>query len=264
MERGLVSSREKARGLILAGQVLVNGACISKAGELCVNTDEVSLKSLPRYVSRGGDKLESFHKISSFEISGLIFMDVGSSTGGFSDYLLQHGALRVYAVDVGTNQLAYQLRQDERVVSLEKTHILKLESSAIPDLIQGFVCDLSFISLNLVVPHLRNFAIQDHFLVLLVKPQFEVQRDQVGKGGVVRDRDAIFKALLRVRVTLHQAGYGTERVEFSRIAGPKGNVEFFFLARPSVPDIVSEMDIFEKILEKENFFARKSDLATSD
>ena len=256
MDRGLVHSREKSRGLILAGQVLVNGLCVSKAGALFADSDEITVKSLPKYVSRGGDKLESFHKFACFKIRDLVFMDVGSSTGGFTDFLLQNGALRVYAVDVGTNQLAYQLRQDERVVSLEKTHILKLKPSSVPETIQGFVCDLSFISLNLVLPHLKNFADDSHFLILLVKPQFEVQRGQVGKGGVVRERDDIFQAILKVRGTLLELGYGVEKVEFSRVAGPKGNVEFFLLGRASGPDLITESNILEKIREKEEYFAK--------
>jgi len=202
--------------------------------------------------------MESFHKISKFPIQDFVFMDVGASTGGFTDYLLQNGAARIYAVDVGTNQLAYSLRQNQKVVCLEKTHIKSLQPIQIPEPIDGFVCDVSFISLDRVIPLLKKFGKTPHFFVLLVKPQFEVQKEQVGKGGVVRHRSDILQALLKIASVLYEEDYGIEGVEFSRVAGPKGNVEFFFWASSDSSSKLAEPEFEKKIIEKEVFFSQKS------
>jgi 23S rRNA (cytidine1920-2'-O)/16S rRNA (cytidine1409-2'-O)-methyltransferase len=255
VQRGLVASREKAQRLILAGLVSINGSSNLKAGSQVDSSVSVEIKQLPRYVSRGGDKLESCHTLLGFDTTDLVFMDVGASTGGFTDFLLQQGAARVYAVDVGTNQLAYQLRENPQVFSLEQTHINELDPQEIPESIDGFLCDVSFISLSRVIPSFKRFSKKQHFVVVLAKPQFEVQKPQVGKGGVVRDQRSIHLGLKRVYDTLIEEGYGILGLEFSRIPGPKGNVEFFFYARSGSKSLLGDSNLMEKIKEKEVYYS---------
>ncbi|MCJ8345881.1 TlyA family RNA methyltransferase, partial [bacterium] len=165
VELELFDSREKAKRMILAGQVLVDDKVVDKPGVSIKKDQQIRVKSQQKYVSRGGDKLESVYNSVRFEIDGLRFMDVGSSTGGFTDFLLQNGADYVYAVDVGTNQLAWKIRNDNRVLSLEKTHIKHLKIDQIPEAVDGFVIDVSFISLQTVLPLLPKFAKSSHFIV---------------------------------------------------------------------------------------------------
>jgi len=228
VEKGLVNSRETARGLILANQVLVNQVLVDKAGFFLKGDEVVEIKSQPKYVSRGGDKLESVLQELGFLIEGLDFLDIGSSTGGFTDFLLQNGARRVFALDVGSNQLAWKLRQDPRVVSLENTHIRDLKPQMLPFIPDACVIDVSFISLGRVIPCLPSLLRPDHFVIPMFKPQFEVGRQNIGKGGIVKDGDAIVKALLQFCALVNELGYGIEQVAYSRLAGQKGNIEYFF------------------------------------
>lgn len=230
VEQGLVETRQKAQALILAGQVMVDSQRQDKPGKLIAEDSVLELKNQMKYVSRGGDKLESAHQALGFPVKGLSFLDVGASTGGFTDFLLQNGARQVFAVDVGTNQLAWKLRQDERVVSLEQFHARDLKPEQLPFPIQGIVMDVSFISLRHLIPVVRELADEGHHLIPMFKPQFEVGREHIGRKGVVRDEEVIREALIAFCGFLQGLGYGIENMAFSRIAGPEGNIEFFFHA----------------------------------
>ncbi|MBW2147671.1 MAG: TlyA family RNA methyltransferase [Deltaproteobacteria bacterium] len=228
VERGFAQSRERARAFILEGRVLVNGRRIDKTGHAVPVAAKIELKGedIP-YVSRGGLKLEGAIKSFGITVEGLTVLDVGASTGGFTDCLLQHGARRVYAVDVGYGQLAWKLRQDTRVVSLERTNIRYMDKSRIPEPVQLAVVDTSFISLDKVLPRITDI-IEDHgVIVALIKPQFEVGRGEVGKGGVVRDPKKQAGAVDRITRAARELGLKVLGVEESPLLGPKGNREFF-------------------------------------
>lgn len=225
--RGLVQSRERARALILAGQVVVGHHTVDKAGAQ-VSTD-VSLRlkgeDIP-YVSRGGLKLEKALEAFAVEVAGRVALDVGASTGGFTDCLLQRGAVRVYAVDVGYGQLAWTLRQDERVVNLERTNIRHLQPEALPERPGLAVIDASFISLDKVLPATLALLDEQAEVVALIKPQFEVGRGAVGKGGVVRDASQHEAVVERISRLSEQLGCQVLGVTESPVLGPKGNKEF--------------------------------------
>jgi 23S rRNA (cytidine1920-2'-O)/16S rRNA (cytidine1409-2'-O)-methyltransferase len=227
VDRGLVPSRERARALIMAGQVVVNDHLADKAGMQVAVDADIRLKGedIP-YVSRGGLKLEKALDAFGIDVTGLVAIDVGASTGGFTDCLLQHGAARVFAVDVGYGQLAWKLRQDSRVVNLEKTNIRYLEPAALSELPDLAVIDASFISLDKVLPPTIRLVRDGGLIIALIKPQFEVGKGEVGKGGVVRDERKHQEVI--VRVTDLAAGLGLEvrGVTESPILGPKGNREF--------------------------------------
>lgn len=227
VERGLASARERARALILAGQVLVNGAPVDKAGALVPAGARITLKApeLP-YVSRGGLKLAAALEHFGLEVRGVVALDVGASTGGFTDCLLQHGAARVYDVDVGYGQLAWRLRQDPRVVVLERTNIRHLPREAIPEAVDLAVVDVSFISLKLVLPQVLAFLRPGGAILALVKPQFEVGRGQVGKGGVVREPRLQLQAVAEIQSFAQGLGLTVVGVMPSPILGPKGNQEY--------------------------------------
>jgi 23S rRNA (cytidine1920-2'-O)/16S rRNA (cytidine1409-2'-O)-methyltransferase len=222
--RGLAESREKAKSLILAGQVWVEGQRVDKAAALVAEEAQVEVRQGLRYVSRGGLKLE--HALQAFGLNpaGWVAADVGASTGGFTDCLLQHGAARVYAIDVGYGQLDWRLRQDPRVVVMERTNARYLES--LPEAVHLVTVDASFISLRLLLPQVRRWLAEGGQVVALIKPQFEAGREQVGKGGVVRS-PAVHRAVLRDLLTWAQEnGWQVRGLARSPIKGPKGNVEF--------------------------------------
>ncbi|MCO4780934.1 MAG: TlyA family RNA methyltransferase [Candidatus Cloacimonetes bacterium] len=246
VELNYFDSREKAKRMILAGQVLIDDKVIDKPGMSIKEDQTIRVKSQQKYVSRGGDKLESVFKVVQFEVKNLKFMDVGSSTGGFTDFLLQNGAHSVYAVDVGTNQLAWKLRNDDRVHSIEKTHIKKLTVDQISNAVDGFVIDVSFISLQTVLPLLPKFARSNHFIVPMMKPQFEVGRESVGKHGVVKDETAIYQSILKTWDTLESLSYGVKKLDFSKVAGPKGNVEYFFYAEMNQTSV--DRDLINQVI----------------
>ena len=228
----MVSSRQRAKAMIMAGKVLVNDRLVTKAGHLVGLDERIEIRGtdIP-YVSRGGLKLEGALQQLNLELQNRVCLDVGASTGGFTDCLLQYGAARVYAVDVGYGQLAWKLRQDPRVVVLERTNIRHLPRESIPEPIDLATIDVSFISLKIVIPVVTSFLKGQAVILALIKPQFEVGRDQVGKGGVVRD-PALHKAVIHHLVTHFEAsGLIRETVIPSPILGPKGNREFFLLLR---------------------------------
>ncbi|MEH6701259.1 TlyA family RNA methyltransferase [Parasphingorhabdus sp.] len=231
-DRGLADSRAKAQAYIMAGLVTVAGKKIDKPGHKIASDALIELKGKDHpWVSRGGIKLDHGLQYFDIDVSGMIAMDVGSSTGGFTDVLLTGGADKVYAVDSGTNQLAWKLRQDDRVVVHEQTSARILTDQHIPEKVDIIVCDASFISLVKVLERPLEFANERAILVALVKPQFEAERNDVGKGGVVRD-DAVRKAACdKVRDWLIESGWDILGVTESPITGPKGNVEFLIGAR---------------------------------
>ncbi len=233
VERHLAPSRQRARAMILAGKVLVNNKPTTKAGYLVSATDVIGLKKkdIP-YVSRGGLKLEGALQSLELKPNGCICLDVGASTGGFTDCLLQHGASRVYAVDVGYGQLAWKLRQDPRVVVIERTNIRHMATETIPEPVDLVTIDVSFISLRIVVPAVTVFMGRDARILALIKPQFEVGRNQVGKGGVVKDARLHAGVIEKLSAFFKTKGLTSNVVLPSPILGPKGNREFFiFLER---------------------------------
>ena len=227
LERGLAPSREKAKALIMAGQVVVDDHLADKAGLMVSLTAEIRLKGEPLpYVSRGGLKLAEGLDLFGIKVDGLAALDVGASTGGFTDCLLQRGARRVIAVDVGYGQLAWKLREDPRVLSLEKTNIRHLEPETLPELADIAVIDASFISLDKVLPPTLRLIKEEATVVALIKPQFEVGRGQVGKGGVVRDEKKHAEVVAAITALAESLGLLVLGVRDSPILGPKGNKEF--------------------------------------
>lgn len=227
LERGLTHSRERARALILAGKVVVGEHAVDKAGTQVPCDAEVRLKGedIP-YVSRGGLKLAKGLEAFGIAVEGRVAIDVGASTGGFTDCLLQRGAAKVFAVDVGYGQLAWKLRQDTRVVNLERTNIRHLTPAVLDEQPDLAVIDASFISLDLVLPPTLNLLAGSAEVVALIKPQFEVGRGQVGKGGVVRDAGQHARVVEKIRSLAESLGCRVLGVTESPIRGPKGNREF--------------------------------------
>jgi 23S rRNA (cytidine1920-2'-O)/16S rRNA (cytidine1409-2'-O)-methyltransferase len=232
VEQGLAPSRERARALILAGEVLAGDRPVQKAGELVAPDAALRLRSEPMpFVSRGGLKLA--HALTTFaiDVGGVTALDVGASTGGFTDCLLQRGAARVYCVDVGHGQLDWKIASDPRVVAIDRANIRHLARERIPERCDLAVVDVSFISLRLVLPVLPPFLVPGAPLVTLVKPQFEVGRGNVGKGGIVRDEAARAAAVAAVAAAATELGFAVLGQTTSPITGGKGNVEFLLHLR---------------------------------
>jgi 23S rRNA (cytidine1920-2'-O)/16S rRNA (cytidine1409-2'-O)-methyltransferase len=231
VERGLAESRTRAQALILAGLAFVGDRKIDKAGQQIAEDAEVSVKGRDHpWVSRGGIKLDHALTHLGWDVTGAVAIDVGSSTGGFTDVLLSRGAARVYAVDSGTNQLAWKLRQDERVIVHEQTSARILTADHIPEPVDLIVCDASFIALSKVLPVPMHFAREGARMVALIKPQFEAERQEVGKKGVVRDPAVHERVCAEVRDWLENAGWEVLDLVASPITGPEGNVEFLIAA----------------------------------
>ena len=231
VKKGLAHSRQRAAALIFAGKVRVEGRQASKAGERVAPEARVEiLDSDDTYVSRGGVKLASALDGFSIQVAEVVAMDVGASTGGFTDCLLQRGANKIYAVDVGYGQLAWRLRQDPRVVVLERYNVRYLTSEQVPVLVDLAVIDTSFISLTKVIPKVLDFLKSNGQLLALIKPQFEVGREQVGKGGVVRDPELHRKVIKDIGKFCQSQGLEVRGVKESSLLGPKGNREFFIYA----------------------------------
>lgn len=231
VDRGLVESRTRAQALILAGLVFSGERKIDKAGQALAGDAPLEVRGRDHpWVSRGGIKLD--HGLSHFgwDVAGVTAMDVGSSTGGFTDVLLTRGALKVYAVDSGTNQLAWKLRQDDRVIVHEQTSARILTEAHIPEPVDLVVCDASFISLSKVLERPLSFARVGGRLLALIKPQFEAGREEVGKGGVVRDPDVHLRICSEVKSWLTGLGWIVEGLVESPIKGPEGNIEFLIAA----------------------------------
>lgn len=227
VNRKLADSRQKAKAIIMAGNVLVNGQREIKAGTAFEENVDIEIKGKPlKYVSRGGFKLEKALQEFNFDVNNKICMDVGSSTGGFTDCMLQNGAKTVYAIDVGTNQLAWKLRQDDRVIVMEKTNIRYVEQKDIPELIDFSSIDVAFISLELVLSPVRNLLTENGQVVCLIKPQFEAGREQVGKKGVVRDSKVHIEVIEKIIIHAVNIGFNILNLDYSPITGPEGNIEY--------------------------------------
>ena len=236
-ERGLAPSREKARTLIMAGSVYVNNQKFDKPGDTVSDDAEIEVRgSTLKYVSRGGLKLEKAMQLFPIDLNGKICMDIGASTGGFTDCMLQNGAQRVYSVDVGYGQLAWQLRQDPRVVNLERTNARYLTREQVPEEIDFFSVDVSFISLRIILPAVRPLLRDGGQAVCLIKPQFEAGREKVGKKGVVRDRavhEEVVETICRFAL---ENGYSVLGLTFSPVKGPEGNIEYLaYLEKSDAP-----------------------------
>ncbi|OGW32533.1 MAG: RNA methyltransferase [Nitrospirae bacterium GWC2_42_7] len=228
VDKGIVKSRERAKALIMEGKVIVNGLMVSKAGSL-INTDsDIKLKGndIP-YVSRGGLKLDAALKFFKIDLSNKIVMDIGCSTGGFTDCALQSHARKVYAVDVGYGQFDWSLRNDPRIILLEKTNIRYLENKLVPDLIDIAVIDVSFTSLLKVLPKTLEFLQENGEILALIKPQFEVGKDLVEKGGIIKSEEKRISAVENIRTGAEQIGFKTIGLFESPVHGQKGNIEYF-------------------------------------
>jgi 23S rRNA (cytidine1920-2'-O)/16S rRNA (cytidine1409-2'-O)-methyltransferase len=230
VERGLADSREKARALILAGTVSVDGQKSDKPGHAFPEHCRIDVAAPLPYVSRGGFKLAGALDHFGIDVRGRVCLDVGASTGGFTDCLLQRGALRVYAIDVGHGQLDWKLRNDPRVVVQEGVNARYLRPGDFPESFNLAVCDASFISTTLLIPAFAPFLTEQGEMMILVKPQFEVGRDQVGKGGIVRDPELHRAACDRIRKAVEALGFTASILE-SPILGAEGNREFLLYAR---------------------------------
>jgi 23S rRNA (cytidine1920-2'-O)/16S rRNA (cytidine1409-2'-O)-methyltransferase len=227
LNRGMCDSREQAKRLVLAGEVKVNGRLVDKPAEKFGEEAVVEIKEKPKYVGRGGLKLEGALEAFGIQVSGWVCMDVGASTGGFTDCLLQRGALRVHALDVGTNQLVWKLRNDPRVISKEKFNARHMELEDIGEKVRLAVMDLSFISLTKVLPAVFGVLQEGGELVCLIKPQFELDREDIGKGGIVREEELRERAVEKIRrFVTEEHGKDWKGVIPASIAGMDGNQEF--------------------------------------
>ncbi len=237
LDRGIVETRERGRALIMAGQVVVNDHAVDKAGERVPLDSEIRLKGDPiPFVSRGGLKLQKALDEFCVDVTDLIALDSGASTGGFTDCLLQRGARKVFAVDVGYGQLAWKLRQDERVVNMEKTNIRYLQPDLLDEVPDIAVIDVSFISLDKVLPSIVRLIREGGVILALIKPQFEVGRGHVGKGGVVRDASKHQEVIDAVQLLAKNMSLEVKGTIESPILGPKGNREFLICLKKSTPE----------------------------
>ena len=226
-QRGLAESREKAKALIMAGQVYLNGQKELKAGAAVKPDDEIEVRgSRNPFVSRGGLKLQKAAEKFDIDLSGCVCMDIGASTGGFTDCMLSHGAKKVYAIDVGYGQLAWKLRTDERVVNMERTNFRYVTHNEIPEDIDFASVDVSFISLRIILPVLRELLKSDGQAVCLIKPQFEAGREKIGKKGVVRDPQVHVEVVENIVKFALENGFDVKNLDFSPIKGPEGNIEY--------------------------------------
>lgn len=227
IERGFFESREKAKAVIMAGEVFVNGQREDKAGSKFDKDAEIEVKGkVLKYVSRGGLKLEKAVEVYGIDLENKVCIDIGSSTGGFTDCMIQHGAVLVYAIDVGTNQLAWKLREDPRVVSMEKTNIRYVTEDQLPQKADFASVDVSFISLTKVLPSAICLLKEEAEMVCLIKPQFEAGREKVGKKGVVRDF-AVHREVIEMVVNFSiELNFLIKGLTFSPVKGPEGNIEY--------------------------------------
>jgi 23S rRNA (cytidine1920-2'-O)/16S rRNA (cytidine1409-2'-O)-methyltransferase len=238
VEKKLCQSRERAKALIMAGRVVVNHLPCDKPGTPFPEDIQITVKGDDlRYVSRGGQKLEAALQANRIDCSGMVCLDVGASTGGFTDCLLQHGAAQVFAVDVGYGQLAWSLRRDARVVVIERTNIRTMDPALITRQVDLVTIDTAFISLKIVVPSTLQFLGPDGIILALIKPQFEAGKGKVGKGGVVRDPALHAEIIDDLRVFFSKQSLSCGPVIPSPLLGPKGNREFMILLRPSNFDL---------------------------
>lgn len=246
-EQGLVPTREKAKAVIMAGDVYINEQKADKAGQTVSEGDKVEVRTdTLRYVSRGGLKLEKAMVSFPISLDGAVCMDIGASTGGFTDCMLQNGAKKVYAIDVGYGQLAWSLRTDDRVVNLERTNIRYVTENEVPENPDFASVDVSFISLRLVLPVAYERLRTGGEMVCLIKPQFEAGKEKVGKGGVVREKATHIEVIENVIAFAKEIGFSVLGLDFSPVKGPKGNIEYLLHIRKSQEESV-EVPITETV-----------------
>lgn len=237
--------------MILAGEVMVDGRMVDKAGTPVAEDSELEVLSRQlRYVSRGGFKLEGAIQDFALDFSGKVVLDVGASTGGFTDCALQNGAVRVYAVDVGYGQLDWKLRRDERVVNMERCNIRTLRPESIGQAIDIATMDVSFISTRLIFPVLKPLLSKDGIILSLIKPQFEAGREKVGKKGVVRDPLVHQEVLCRCIAAAAEQGLACRQITFSPLRGPEGNLEYFILLKPGTAALEAVEDCVYKVVTR--------------
>lgn len=241
-ERGLTESREKAKVLIMAGDVYVNNQKADKPGTQVSEADKIEVRSNTlKYVSRGGLKLEKAMQVYNISLEGKICADIGASTGGFSDCMLQNGAEKIYAIDVGYGQLAWKLRCDPRVVNLERTNFRYVTSEQVPDALDFASVDVSFISLKLILPVLHTLLKNDATAVCLIKPQFEAGKENVGKKGVVRDISVHKDVVNTITSFMVDTGFSVVGLDFSPIKGPQGNIEYLaYIKKSAAPSYMAD------------------------
>ena len=253
VNRGLFETRARAQAEIMAGNVLVNENKIDKPGT-AINED-VCIRILGNqipYVSRGGLKLEKALQVFPVSVKDKIVADIGASTGGFSDCALQNGAKKIYAVDVGYGQLAWKLRQDERVINLERTNVRYLTSDVLGELVDVVTIDVAFISLSLVLPVVFSILKDDGFVIALIKPQFEAGKDKIGKKGVVKDAQVHQEVITNVINFAKEKGFGIAGLDYSPIKGPEGNIEFLLWLNKTNCDCVTAEKISEVVAKSHN------------
>ncbi len=255
VEKGIAPSREKAKSFIMAGDIFVNGQREDKAGSLFHNDVDISYRgNRLKYVSRGGFKLEKALEVFHILPQGLICMDIGASTGGFTDCMLHNGAAKVYAIDVGYGQLSWDLRNDNRVVCMEKTNFRYLKPEDITDVPDFASCDVSFISLSKILPPAYDILKEDGEMVCLIKPQFEAGREKVGKKGVVRDPGVHTEVITNVLKYATDSGFYIKGLSWSPIRGPEGNIEYLlYLGKVSITDdLCVDDDLVELTVREAN------------
>lgn len=255
-ERGFTESREKAKKLINDGSIAVNGKIQKKAGFSVGETDVVELcGDVMPYVSRGGFKLEKAIKVFNLDLTGDVCADIGASTGGFTDCMLQNGAVKVFAVDVGSNQLSFKLRNDSRVINLEKTNFRHVDKALFADGVDFASVDVSFISLEHILPNLYSVLKDEGRAVCLIKPQFEAGKENVGKNGVVKDLSVHTFVVEKIYDLASDCGFTVIGLDFSPVKGPQGNIEYLiYLSKNKVDNFVSKDKIDNiVILSHENF-----------
>ena len=247
---GLAESREKAKALIMAGQIYVNNQKSDKPGTQVKADDVIEFRGeVPKYVSRGGLKLEKAMNSFSIILENKICADIGASTGGFTDCMLQNGAIKVYAVDVGYGQLAWKLRTDERVINLERTNFRYVTRNEIPDPLEFCSVDVSFISLSIIIPVMKSLMADNAEAVCLIKPQFEAGREKVGKKGVVRDPDVHIEVIEKIVSVARKEGLSVLNIDFSPIKGPEGNIEYLIhIKNDGVGEVNSQISV-QKLVE---------------
>ena len=250
-QQGYAPSRQRAQALIMSGIVFVNNQKADKAGTMITDTDTVEVRGKDlKYVSRGGLKLEKAMELYDFHLDGKVCMDIGASTGGFTDCMLQNGAQKVYAVDVGYGQLAWKLRSDPRVKNMEKTNIRNVTLDMLDEKIDFFSVDVSFISLKHIFPVAAAISTDDVIGVCLVKPQFEAGREKVGKKGVVRESETHKEVINTVIQYANDNGFFVHKLTFSPIKGPEGNIEFLIvISQKDRRPIVSRQDVDDIVMQ---------------
>lgn len=257
VENNLVSGRDLAKSLIMEGKVFVNNQRADKAGEQVGEKDKVELRGeVQKYVSRGGLKLEKAMESFEINLDGAVSMDIGASTGGFTDCMLQNGAKKVFAVDVGYGQLAWKLRTDERVENMERTNIRFVTRETIGTALDFASIDVAFISLKLVLPVAYELLKDNKTLVALIKPQFEAGREKVGKKGVVRDKNVHKEVINEITSFAQDIGFKVLGLDFSPIRGPEGNIEYLMYAKKEKTEKTDYSDFIDELVEKSHLEAK--------